>query len=413
MTWAYHPDPQASGPAKRQPRDRDRLAPADPGSHGLARRSFRPEAFGAMAIQPKTQGRWPLSPPACCFSSGAMRHILRWSGLLALSLGLSLLCLGLHMPAATLLGPMAAGVVLALSGQAPSLSAKAPQAAQGLLGLLIAQSLPATMLGELAQRGPLIAACTLATLALACLLGWLLSRGPLLPGTTAIWGAMPGAASVITLVSQDYGADPRLVAFMQYLRVVLVALSAALVARLAGLHLTAEIAWFPASEPLGLLQTLALALGLAALGPRIGLPGGAFLLPMLAGLALVHLAGMTLVLPPWLMALAYAAIGWSIGLRFTPQTLGSALRAFPRVLAAILTLMAACAALALALSRLAGIDLLTAWLALSPGGADTIAIIATQVRVDVPFVMTMQMSRFLLILFAGPSLARALSGQKR
>jgi uncharacterized membrane protein AbrB (regulator of aidB expression) len=53
-----------------------------------------------------------------------------------------------------------------------------------------------------------------------------------LPGTTAIWGSSPGAATAMTLMSESYGADMRLVAVMQYLRVVLVVLTASLVARL-------------------------------------------------------------------------------------------------------------------------------------------------------------------------------------
>ncbi len=341
-----------------------------------------------------------------------MPPALRWPLLILLSLALTAGLSALNLPAATLLGPMAAAVVLALRGTAPRLHPAAPHGAQGLVGLLVAQSLPPAMLAEIALRWPLVLGGTLSTILLAAGLGWLLSRSGLLPGTTAIWGAMPGAASVITLISQDFGADMRLVAFMQYLRVALVALSAALVARLSGLHATGATDWFPATDAGSLGLTLALALGLATLGLRLRLPGGSFLLPMIAGLALLQLTTLHFALPPWLLAGAYALIGWTVGLRFTRETLGAALRAFPRVLAAILTLIAACALAAVGLSHLAGIDLLTAWLATSPGGADSVAIIATQVQVDVPFVMTMQMSRFLLILFAGPTLARWLSAQK-
>ena len=38
----------------------------------------------------------------------------------------------------------------------------------------------------------------------------------MLPGTTALWGTSPGAASVMTIMAESYGADMRLVAFMQY-----------------------------------------------------------------------------------------------------------------------------------------------------------------------------------------------------
>jgi uncharacterized membrane protein AbrB (regulator of aidB expression) len=46
---------------------------------------------------------------------------------------------------------------------------------------------------------------------------------------------LPGAATVMMVMVEAYGADFRLVAFMQYLRVVLVAAVASVVALLRGL----------------------------------------------------------------------------------------------------------------------------------------------------------------------------------
>jgi uncharacterized membrane protein AbrB (regulator of aidB expression) len=53
-----------------------------------------------------------------------------------------------------------------------------------------------------------------------------------------------------------------------------------------------------------------------------------------------------------------------------------------------------------------GTDPLTAYLATSPGGADSVAIIAASSPVDVPFVMAMQVARFILVMLAGPFLAK-------
>jgi membrane AbrB-like protein len=138
--------------------------------------------------------------------------------------------------------------------------------------------------------------------------------------------------------------------------------------------------------------------------------GGSFLLPMFGGMAVVQSGLMPLSLPPWLLALSYAAIGWVIGLRFTPAILTHAARVFPRVFAAIIALIATCGLAAWALVIFAGIDPLTAFLATSPGGADSVAIISASTNVDVAFIMSMQMARFLLVLFTGPALARLLSG---
>jgi uncharacterized membrane protein AbrB (regulator of aidB expression) len=44
-----------------------------------------------------------------------------------------------------------------------------------------------------------------------------------LPGATGAWGSSPGGASAMVVMAQEYGADVRLVALMQYLRVLFVA----------------------------------------------------------------------------------------------------------------------------------------------------------------------------------------------
>ena len=87
-----------------------------------------------------------------------------------------------------------------------------------------------------------------------------------------------------------------------------------------------------------------------------------------------------------------------------------AARQLPRIVASILTLIALCGALAYALHVVEGTDPLTAYLATSPGGADSVAIIAASSKVDMPFVMTMQVGRAIVAILIGPSLARLLAG---
>ena len=54
-----------------------------------------------------------------------------------------------------------------------------------------------------------------------------------------------------------------------------------------------------------------------------------------------------------------------------------------------------------------GGDPLTAYLATSPGGMDSIAIIAAASRdVNLSFIMALQMARFLFVLFFGPAVSR-------
>lgn len=70
------------------------------------------------------------------------------------------------------------------------------------------------------------------------------------------------------------------------------------------------------------------------------------LLPMLVG-ALLNASGvMVIELPEWLLAIAYMAIGWQIGLGFDKQIFLMALRPLPQILLSIFSLMAICAGMA-------------------------------------------------------------------
>jgi uncharacterized protein len=120
--------------------------------------------------------------------------------------------------------------------------------------------------------------------------------------------------------------------------------------------------------------------------------------PLLAG-AVVHWPGVVSIeLPEWLLAAAYALIGWKIGLGFTREALRYASRALPKILLSIAVLIVFCGGLAFVLMRVFGVDPLTAYLATSPGGIDSVAIIAASSEVDLPFVMALQTIRLFIVI---------------
>jgi membrane AbrB-like protein len=240
----------------------------------------------------------------------------------------------------------------------------------------------------------------------------MLTRWQVLPGTSAIWGSAPGGAAAMTVLAEAYGADARLVAFMQYLRVMCVTSVASLVASaVGGAHPAGTIVWFPAIDWVSFAGTLAVAsLGLIS-AKVFRIRAGAVLLPLIVGVVLSNTGAMRLELPPWFLAVSYVLLGWSIGLRFTRESVAHCARGLPRVLAAILLLIAACAVFGQLLAVAAGVDPLTAYLATTPGGLDVAAIIAADSDVDVPFVLAMQFARILVVLVTGPSLARFLAGR--
>lgn len=338
---------------------------------------------------------------------------LRWLCLILLSLVFIVLLELVHLPAALLLGPMAAAIIFAASDRPLNVPALLFQFSQGVVGAMIARVIPASIFVEIGHDWPLFFACIFSVLVASSLLGWLLARFQVLPGSTAVWGSSPGAATAMVLMAGSFGADVRLVAFMQYLRVMIVALVATLVARVWAadapapaspmFQLFTPIAWGPFA------LTLLMIVVLMWLGRRWKIPAGPMLLNLIVGAVLQDTHLLEIELPPWLLTLAYAMVGWSIGLRFNRAILKYAAKALPRVLLSIASLVILCGGFAALLVHFAGIDPLTAYLATSPGGADSVAIIAASSHVDMPFVMAMQTGRFMLVLICGPALARLIA----
>jgi membrane AbrB-like protein len=334
---------------------------------------------------------------------------MAWAALISLSVGLAALLLWLHAPAALMLGPLLAAIVVASNGGKVRMPLTPFVVAQGIVGCLIAKMVPLSIVGDVLGHWFLFSVGVLAVVAISTLIGWLMTRWQVLPGTTALWGTSPGAASVMTIMAESYGADVRLVALMQYGRVVMVAVIAAFVTRAFGAspaHAPAAIVWFPPVDWLALGETLALALVGPLIARRLNIPAGAFLVPIIAGIVLTHLGWMSVELPAWLLAASYAMVGWNVGLRFTRPLLIHAARALPRVLACIFAMIVMCGGVAWLMVLAIGVDPLTAYLATSPGGSDSVAIIAASSNVDVSFVMAMQTVRMIAVLFIGPVLTK-------
>lgn len=333
----------------------------------------------------------------------------QWGVLLACSALLAAVLEVSGLPAALLLGPMLAGILLGTNGGSIHAPRLPVLAAQTIVGCLVARAITGDIVLAFLKDWPLFLGVVLVIVATSGMLGWTMARFKVLPGTTAVWGTAPGAASAMMVLAGAFGADARLVAFMQYLRVVIVAALASVVARVwvgASGAVVPHIVWFPALAWQDFIATLVIAGVSGAVGVGLRIPAGALLLPMIAGAALEAMGLVTIILPPWLLALSYAFLGWSIGLGFTREILGHASRALPQVLLAIFALIGVCGILALFLVHAAGIDPLTAYLATSPGGMDAVAIIAASSNVDIAFVMALQTLRFIIVLITGPPLAR-------
>ncbi|PWC37909.1 AbrB family transcriptional regulator [Azospirillum sp. TSO35-2] len=344
---------------------------------------------------------------------GQVRAAAQWVGLLALSAAVTLGLDAIGLPAAWLIGPMIAAIALGVGGASVRVPASGFTVAQAIIGCLVAHAVTPSILLSIARNWPLMLGTVGLTVLVSGIVGWLFVRYGNLPGTTAAWGVSPGAASAMVAMAGEHGADARLVAVMQYLRVVLVVLSASLVthALKAGQPQGGAAAVAPgeALDPLGLAATLLVAAVGGWAGHRFRIPSGALLVPMVLGALVQSGAGVTLQLPHPLLTVTYTVIGWSIGLRFTREVLRHALRAVPQMLLSTGLMIALCSLSAWFLVSLLPTDPLTAFLATSPGGLDSVVVIALGSGVDLPLVLALQTLRLFIVVLSGPPLARLIA----
>ncbi|MDF7674095.1 AbrB family transcriptional regulator [Acetobacteraceae bacterium ESL0709] len=332
------------------------------------------------------------------------RWALRWLVLLGLSALITCFFLAIHLTAGFMLGPMIAAIILAISGHQPTISRPLFAVSQAVLASVVVSSLSLSVVMDIGHHWGVMLFSVFSVIIVSFFSGAVLAWFGIMPGTTALWGSSPGGASTMMLICGSFGADPRLAAFMLYFRVILVALATSLVAWL--VTDTHHAPYLPPVLKGDTLPTLGLILITGTIGSRLKFPAAPLLLTMAVG-AILQLSGLfTIATPQWLRIPAYMIIGWSIGLRFTKPVLQHAFRALPAVAFASTVMITVCALLAFPVAKLAHIDLLSAYMATSPGGLDTIIIISTGVKVALPFIIALQTARLLAVLAFGPLIAK-------
>jgi uncharacterized protein len=316
------------------------------------------------------------------------------------------------LPSSYLFGALVAGLAIALwrpgAIEVPPLAFRA---AQAVTGVALGAYLRSDALEAAAEAWVAVTLVSVATLVLSLACGDLLARFTSLDRPTAALGMVAGGASGIVAMASELRADDRLVAFMQYLRVLIVVAATPLLMTLAfpGHHAGSPD---DGAALLGDVEGWALTIVLAPVGVVVArytrLPAGVMLGPMLVAGAVGLSLPDGFAVPPVLREVAFAGIGLQVGLRFTLATVREVGSLLVPVLACIAGLMAACFGLAVVLDLTTSATLLDAYLATTPGGLYAVLAAAFGSGADTTFVLAVQTLRVLVMVLLAPALVRAL-----
>ncbi|RBY96151.1 AbrB family transcriptional regulator [Blastococcus sp. TF02-8] len=315
------------------------------------------------------------------------------------------------LPSPALFGGLIAGLVRALAGRTV---ARVPEAAgtagQAVIGVSMGVLVDPETLRAVASNWLPVLLTTVGTLALSLLAGaaFRLQRG--ISPVTGAFAMIAGGASGIVVMARDLGADERMVAVLQYLRVLLIVLlmpvaATAVYGAEAGSGVLAD-----ADGP-GWPAGLAFTVGCSAVGLVVGrllhVPVAALLGPLVAG-AVADLTGLShgAEVPGLVESAAFLVIGLQVGVSFTRASLATIGRALPLALAVMGALVLACAGLGAVLAGITGASALDGYLATTPGGLYAVLATARDAGADTTFVLAVQVLRLFVMLFSAPLVAR-------
>jgi membrane AbrB-like protein len=342
-----------------------------------------------------------------------VRRVAVWPAIAVAVFGGGRALAAIGLPSSYLFAALLIGLALALLR--PDSVALPPvvfRASQAVAGVSLGAYVQSDALRAVAGSAVPVLAVSGATLLFSLAAGAILARTTALDAPTAALGLIAGGASGIVGMSGELGADDRLVAFMQYLRVLIVVVLTPLGIALffPGDHGGGGAA-VPTAGTLGAWWewpvTGAIAFAGAVLATRLRLTAGVLLGPMIVTAGLV-LAGVldAFAVPTLLGQTAFSLIGLQVGLRFTMATVRLLGRLTGPVLLSIFGLLAACFGLAVLLAATTSATLLDAYLATTPGGLYAVLALAYGAGADTTFIVAVQSLRVVAMVLLAPLAVR-------
>ncbi len=344
-----------------------------------------------------------------------------WAGPLDLLL-VSLLALagaaaleGVGIPSAALFAGLAVGLVRALS--LPRRIVVPRQALTGahvVIGVMVGTLVELDTLAAIARDWVPVVVVTAATLGLSLAAGQLMALRRGITPVTGAFAMIAGGATGITVMARELGADERMVAVLQYLRVLLIVLAMPVVALLVyGAEPGSGNGTAAGGGP-GWWAELGFTIGCGLVGTLLAgllrVPVASILGPMLVAAAL-DLGGLSggAGVPVPLADVAFLLVGLQVGVSFTRSSLRLVGGALPLALLVIVALGCACAGLGALLAATTGVSPLDGYLATTPGGMNAVLLTATDSGADTTFVLAVQVLRLFAMLLSAPLVARLLS----
>lgn len=243
-------------------------------------------------------------------------------------------------------------------------------------------------------------------IAVSVLLAWIMARWTKVNLQSCVMGMMPGGITLMMLLTeQDKRTDPNVVMVMQVIRLIGVIVSVPLlVITLLDAHIVGSTVEMPNHGGIHWLVFLPLSILGGYLAKKLHLPTPKFLGTILLTAVFSIAAGDLQPVPGWLMAPAQVSIGLYMGMLLDAERIAKTKAIVPLTIIGTVILVAVSIAVAYLLSARYGFSLITAFLAMAPGGIAEMALAGMSMGEDVSIILTYQLVRVLAINICVPPL---------
>lgn len=221
--------------------------------------------------------------------------------------------------------------------------------------------------------------------------------------TTAIFAGMPGGLIEAVSLGERAGADISTLSIQHFARIVLVVVVVPLIFFVVEGHAVGSAAgqgfaarsWAAAD----VVEIAVLAPVGMWLGPRLRLPAGHLMGPLLLSAALHGAGVLDVASPPWLLAVAQLVVGVGLGTSFSRVTVGMLVRSFGLGAVSVGAMLLLGAGFAVALSHVMPLGFEALFISFSPGGVTEMGLIALSLGINPVAVSANHLFRIMFTVF--------------
>ena len=273
-----------------------------------------------------------------------------------------------------------------------------------VVGYGIGRYVTPSVLDQMLQQIPGIVGATIVAVVTALIISIFMAKYEHMDLHSTIMGIMPGGFTQMTAMSdEDCRVDTNVVTVLQSLRLITIVVTVPfLVINFLGAQVTQTATSLAVTKGISFWPILPLAAIVGFIMEKLKISTPYLMGPIFVTAALSLYMGLLNTSPNWLLSLAQLSIGIYVGTGLEPKKVKKLMLILPNVFLGIFVMLAVSIGVAYLLSYFYGFSLITAFLAMAPGGLGEMCLVGMSLEENVAIILTYQMFRFLFLNLAVP-----------